>query len=1243
MSPTLLLPCLLLLFGLGQPEIPGPQEPPAGTRQPPAGMLRFPDVSATRIVFTYANDLWLVPRDGGTAIPLASPPGLELFPRFSPDGGTIAFTGNYEGNRDLYTIPVEGGIPTRVTHHPETEALSDWTPDGRLLFEWGGLSPWRISRLYVVGAAGGLPEALPVPYGYDGAISPDGEWLAYTPTSRDGRTWKRYMGGLASDIWLFHLRTHEARRVTDWAGTDTLPMWHGRDLYYLSDAGPAHRRNIWVHHLDGGGSEQVTFFTDYDVDWPAIGPGPDGQGEIVFQLGPDLRLLDLGTRESRVVEVRVPGDAAKVRPRTVDAAEFIQEWQISPTGKRAVVEARGDIWTLPAKHGPPRNLTRSDGAADRDPAWSPDGRWIAWFSDRSGEYQLTLAQSDGKGETRTLTSGLRTFPMRPTWSPDSRWIAFTDKGGVLRLFDLEKEELREVDRDPFGQPFGVSWSPDSHWLAYARTLEDQPSSAVFLHDLETGESHQVTRGMFGERSPTFDRKGRWLFWVSSRAIQPVYSDLDTTFVYRGSEVLVAAPLRSDVAWPWLPKSDEEEWNGEAKDAGGEQEAENGAEENGAEEEAEDAAAPAPPLADDPVSGTWEGTIHGPDPMPPEGLPFTMHLRLAGTTVTGNIRTPLQSGELQDGVWDPAARELRALVSVPDMPAIALTVRLENDSLEGAIEVQDVTYTMEGRRTATGSQEPEEEAAADAGKKNGKVVRVEIELEGLEARSFQLPVPRGNFGRLAVNHKNQLLYARLGTGGESRGTGIRLFDLEDEKKEEKTVQAGAVNFRISADGKKLLVIRGGRASIRPATAGGSGKDVRTGGMEVRVDPRREWRQMFVDAWRMERDWFYDPNMHGVDWEAMRERYLPMVEHCASREDLDYVLGHLVAELNVGHAYVMGGGDGDRAARRSVGLLGCDFALEEGAYRITRIYGGADWDVDARGPLAVPGVDVREGDWLLAVDGMPLDPALDPWAPFQSKAGRTVVLTVSSRPVLDDEAREVLVEPVGSEARLRFRAWVEDNRRRVEEATDGRVGYVYVPSTGIDGQTELFRQFYGQIGKEALIVDERWNAGGQIPTRFIELLNRPATNFWATRDGRDWRWPPDSHQGPKCMLINGPSGSGGDAFPYYFRQAGLGKLIGTRTWGGLVGISGNPVLIDGGRITVPTFAVYETDGTWGVEGHGVEPDIEVVDDPSLMVDGSDPQLEVAIQHMLHELETHNWQPPARPAYPDRSGMGIRPEDR
>jgi tricorn protease len=612
------------------------------------------------------------------------------------------------------------------------------------------------------------------------------------------------------------------------------------------------------------------------------------------------------------------------------------------------------------------------------------------------------------------------------------------------------------------------------------------------------------------------------------------------------------------------------------------------------------------------------------------------------TVTGTVESPMGSASV-NGTYNPNTKELALVVTLPDGTVLNLNAKITGNTLEGTVTVPtgerlQLKAEKVGGAPAALAQPAKPEGAPPA-KPDGKV---HVDFAGFEARAIQLPVKPGRFGRLAVNDRGQLIFVRMPVAGSEEPPAIKLFDLNDEKREEKLVAGGASAFDISADGKKLLVVRGNTATIQDAAPGASGDAVVTSGMNAMIDPRAEWKQIFIDAWRIQRDFFYDPNMHGVDWKAMRDHYVSMLEDCVSREDVSFVIGEMIAELNVGHAYYMGG-DTEQAPSVSVGLLGCDFELHRGAYRISKIYQGAPWDSDARGPLSEPGVKVKEGDYLLAVNGVPIDTSKDPWAAFQGMADRVVTITVNDQPVIDSNAREVAVRLLGSDSNLRYRAWVESKRAYVEQKTNGRVGYIYVPNTGTDGQNELVRQFFGQIGKDALIIDERWNGGGQIPTRFIELLNRPLTNYWARRDGNDWPWPPDAHFGPKCMLINGLAGSGGDAFPYYFRQAKLGKLIGTRTWGGLIGISGNPRLIDGGYTSVPTFAFYEKDGTWGIEGHGVDPDIEVIDDPALMVDGGDPQLDAAIQLMLDELKRNPYVPPKRPSYPDRRGMGIRPEDK
>ncbi len=1135
-----------------------------GEIRPHASMLRFPDIGSSNITFVYANDIWTVPLGGGTAAPLASPPGLEIFPKFSADERSIAFVGNYDGNRDLYTIPTEGGVPTRVTHHPAGETLCDWTPDGKLLFYTNGFAGLpRQVQLFSVPASGGIPRKLPPPYGAAGAISPDGRWLAYTPHTADFRTWKRYRGGMATDIWLLNLQEPASRKITEWEGTDTLPMWHGSKLYYLSDDGPEHRLNIWSYDPNGGIREQITHVKDFDVKWPSIGPGPDARGRIVFQKGPDLTVLSLADNSLKNVDVLIPGDRPTIRPRDYDGSKFIQAFDISSTGQRAVMQIRGDIWTVPAKKGTPRNLTRTSGVADRDPSWSPDGQWIAYFSDDTGEYELYITQSDGRGETRKLTSNGNTFRTQPTWSPDSKRIAFNDKTGAIYLQTIESGETKLIDTDDWANSNRLNWASDSNWLTYLKSNDNQLTGSIWLYRVDTGEKTQVTSAMFNSTWPTFDRKGDYLIFASNRNFNnPAYEDIGNTFVYADTDMLFVVPLRAEVGSPWAAKSDEEKWGEEKKK---EEEEKKKKEKDGEKKDAGD-------------------------------------------------EKKSDGGNKQDS--DKQSEEAASKKS--------------EESAEG---------------------EAKDETAKDE-KKKDEAKPVLIELDGFERRAVALPVDRGSFTNLAVNHEGKLLYVRAARKGSDGKPSLRLFDLTDEEKKEKTVVDEVGQFVISADGKKLLVRKeqtppAGRdvtlAIIDAAPDQKLDKPLALAEITGRVDPREEWRQLFEEAWRIQRDYFYDPNMHGLDWKAVRESYRRMLDDCASRDDVDYVIGEMISELNVGHAYVRGGGDVEKPTEVSIGLLGADFELSDGAYRITRIHEGAPWDYDARGPLSQPGVKVDVGDYLLAVNAVPLDVTRDPWAAFQGLAGKTVTLTISVKPMIDIDARKIIVETLKSESDVRYRAWIEGNRAYVERKSGRKIGYVYVPNTGTNGQNDLFRQFYGQTDRAALIIDERWNGGGQVPTRFVELLDRPITNYWAIRAPKDGSWPPDAHPGPKCMLINGLAGSGGDCFPYYFKRAGLGKLIGMRTWGGLVGISGNPQLIDGGGVTAPTFAFFETDGTWGVEGHGVDPDIEVIDDPAKMGDGGDPQLDAAIEHLMGELMRNPYVPAKRPAYPDRRGMGIREADK
>ncbi|MGB7293654.1 MAG: PDZ domain-containing protein [Thermodesulfobacteriota bacterium] len=1057
--------------------------------QPDALMLRFPDVGADNIVFVYAGDLWTVPLEGGIARKLTSAKGHELFPKFSPDGKSIAFSGNYDGNIDAYVIPTGGGIPKRLTHHPEDDVVVDWYPDGKnILFRSKMMSPLsRFNRLFRQSIEGGLPEPLPLAYGELASFRPDGNHMAFQFISEGSQTWKRYRGGMASDIWVYNFQNNTSAKITEFQGTDGMPMWHDDTIYFLSDRGSMKKLNIWAYDIKTKDSRQVTNFDVYDVKWPSLGPD-----SIVFENGGELFVLNLKDETTNRVNVEIPSDLPDIRPALKDVGKSITTFDLSPNGKRAVFEARGEILTVPEKQGSIRNLTNSSGIAERYPAWSPDGKFIAYFSDRSGEYELYIRPSDGSGQEKQIANIGKGFPKSPVWSPDSKLVAFSDNIGNLYILSLDDNEPKLIDKDEWELINSYSWSPDSRWLAYSKKMPNGQGSIV-IYDVKQNKTHQVTGDYYDDMSPVFDPSGKYLFFYSNRSFKPVYSDIDDTWVYPNSTEIYASTLRKDIGSPLAPQSDEEETS--------------------------------------------------------------------------------------------------------------------------------------------------EDEKSDAVEK--KTDNNEIDFDGFERRIVKLPVDGGNFGRLAAV-EGKVVYVRYPAAGSSKPDSpegkIQYYDINEGK--EKTIIPNVDTFVSSANGKKLLYKSNSTYGIIDLAEGKKVGDdtIPTDQMKVWIDPLDEWKQIFNESWRIERDFFYDPNMHSVDWQTIKTRYEALLPYVVDREDLNYVIGEMISELNSSHTYV-GGGDIDQPEQISVGLLGCDFELDKknNAYRIKKIYNGAAWDAGVRSPFAEPGINVSEGEYLLAVNGKPLDTSMDPWYAFQGLANQIVTISVNSSPTLKG-SREIPINPLSREddQQLRYLTWVENNRKTVEEKTKGRVGYVYVPDTGRNGQNELVRQFTPQRFKDGLIIDERFNSGGQIPDRFIELLNRPILNFWARRDQRDLQTPTISHSGPKVMIINGWSGSGGDAFPYYFRKAGLGKLVGTRTLGGLIGIGGSPDLIDGGFVTAPSYAFWNSDGKWEIEGFGVKPDYEVENSPQEVAADNDRQLNKAIDVVLDILKKNHLQTPKRPTYPDRSGM-------
>ncbi len=1069
--------------------------------QTDAGLYRFPDVSKSQIVFTYANDLWVMPKEGGEAIKLSSPLGVESFPKFSPDGKSIAFTGNYDGNKDVYVIPVNGGIPSRLTSHGAPDRVVGWQPNGkRILFASGRESGRnRFNQMYTIAPTGGAAEKLPLAYAEFATYSPDGTELALTFRSQAFRNWKRYRGGWKADIHLFNLTNNTSENITalNTEAGNEFPMWHDDDIYFLTDRGAEVRMNLWKYNIKTMAVEQLTNFKDDDIHFPSAGPD-----DIVFEAGGNLYLYNFSSKKMNEVKVTLVSDKALLKPKTEKVEKYVQHNDISPDGNRVLMEARGDIFSLPAENGFIKDLTRTSGTAERYPAWSPDGKDIAYWSDQSGEYELWITPSD-VDRPRKLTNYGPGFRYNLFWSPDSKKLAFIDKAMKIQIYDIESGVTTIVDHAIHFlhgalEDFSCSWSPDGRWLTYSHDLENN-HNAVYVYDYKNKKLQQVTSGFYSCSDPVFDSEGKYIYLLTNQSFSPNYSDIDNSFIYVNSTQPAVLTLQKSTRSFLYPKND----------------------------------------------------------------------------------------------------TVKMIASGP----VTKVIEVKHKFKSSVDTVQKIRV---------------------------KVNAVDIDFDNIESRLEMLPLAAGHYGQIS-SIKNKILYIKYPAEENDKDKpSLKIFDTE--KKEEKTVLDNVVDYKMSADRLKLLVKQGEAfAIVKPEEAQKFEKPIRIAEMQMLINPMEEWKQILTDAWRLERDYFYDPNMHGVNWLQVKERYTKMLTGASSREELNFIIGEMIGELNSSHTY-QGGGDLEKENMQSVGYLGVDYEPEGNFYKIKKIIRGAPWDAEARSALEMPGVNIKEGNYLLAVNGEPLTTAQEPFAFFQGLGDKTIELTYNSSPSFNG-AKTVTVKAMKDESRLRYLDWVETNRRRVDEETAGEVGYIYVPSTGIDGQNELMRQFNAQWNKKALIIDERFNSGGQIPDRFIEVLNRTPLAYWAIRDGSSNPWPPFANFGPKVMLINGWSGSGGDAFPDYFRKKGLGPLIGNRTWGGLIGISGVPDLIDGGTVTAPSFRMFNADGSWFKEGHGVDPDIVVDEDLALMAKGIDPQLERGITEIKSLLKSKGFKVPVTPGYEDR----------
>ena len=1049
-------------------------------------LYRQPTMNRTDIVFVYAGDLWKVPRAGGSAIRLTSNVGTESSPIFSPDGNWIAFSGEYDGNIDVYVMPAEGGEPRRVTYHPGADQAIGWTPDGsQVVFLSARGTGFPVPKMYTMPVAGGgLPTELPFPMaGGPASFSPDGSKIAYMPLAPAFLQWKKYRGGRTTKIWIGNMSDSAVEEIPRQNSNDIIPMWIGNKIYFLSDR---NGRNFTLYSYDTGTKKVAEAVTNTGLDLKSASAGPDG---IVYEQFGTINIFDPSSGRSSRINITLNGDLSQVRPRYVRAAPSIANVALSPAGARAVFEARGEIISVPAEKGNARNLTNTPGVAERDPAWSPDGRWVAYFSDESGEYALHLRDQNGMGEVKKIALGSpSSYFYAPKFSPDSKKVVFTDKRLNVWYLDIDKGAMIKVDTNPYENPFSVldpNWSPDSKWLVYTKQLNNR-LCAVFLYSLESGKSTQVTDGLSDARYASFDRNGKYVYFTASTDNGPTTGWLDMSgYPFQTTRSVYAVVLKKSDPSPLSPESDEEK------------------------------------------------------------------------------------------IADPNA---------PKTPPGA-------------------------------KPEP---------------VVVAIDLDRIGQRVVSLPLPARNYVGLTPGKSNAFFLAEAippsGVTPTPPQNGVTIYRYNGDTRKAEKVLDNVTAFDVSANGEKMLFGQPpGRFTIastsQPLKPGEGVLNVAD--MEVYVDPRAEWKQMYHEAWRIQRDFFYDPGYHGLNLASAEAKYAPYLNAVASRADLNYLFQEMLGNMSVGH-HNSGGGDAPQPQRYTGGLLGADFAIENGRYRFARVYDGENWNPGLVAPLTQPGVNVQAGEYLLAVNGRDLKATDNIYSYFQETAGRQIVIKVGPNPD-GSGAREVTVVPVANEGGLRNLAWIEDNRRKVYQLSGGKLGYVYLPNTGGAGYTNFNRYYFAQIDRDGVVVDERFNGGGSAADYMIGYMTKPLMNFWSTREGNNFTTPVGAIYGPKTMIINEYAGSGGDLLPWLFRENKVGTLVGRRTWGGLVGIYNYPTLIDGGAVTAPRVAFRNLNGELDVENKGVPPDVDVDLDPRMWRQGHDVQLEKAVEVTLAAAQKN----PKRPA--------------
>lgn len=1050
-----------------------------------ARLLRFPTTNGHEIIFSYAGDLYKVSANGGEAVRLTSHVGYEMFPRFSPDGKTVAFTGQYDGNTEVYTISSDGGEPLRVTYTPtnQRDDLGDrmgpnnivmgWTPDGKSIVYRNRISGSFTGKLYTVNRDGGLSTVVPLPEGGFCSFSPDGKRLSYNRVMREFRTWKYYKGGMADDIWIYDPDKKSVENISASDAQDIIPMWIGEDIFYLSDRDRV--MNLFVYNTRSKQTSKITQFTEYDVKFPSA-----NGNTIVFENGGYIYKMDASGRVPEKVDIRLASDNVYARGEIKDGAAYITATGLSPDGVRMAVTARGEVFNVPVEKGVTKNITRTPGAHERGGSWSPDGKHIAYISDATGETEVYV-QNVESGETIQLTSGNDTYIYRIQWTPDSKSIVYTDRKNRINLLDVASKKLTVLLQDPAGEPRSLSCSPDSKWLAYARIAPNQ-FSVIYLFNISAKKEYAVTDQWYDSFSPVFSRDGKYLIFSSARDFNPVYGATEWNHVYTNMNGLYLALLSEDTPSPFL-----EEDAGEKK------------------------------------------------------------------------KTPEAKKE-------------------------------ENKKAD-----------------AKKKTEPKEPATS---------VSVKFDAEGIAGRIVRIPLAAGRY-RNFYGDGDKVYYVS--------GSSTRMYDLKKKKDTEvadavMTVGPGAKKALFSK-GRSYYVtdIPGGKASLENA--------VDLGNIKITTDYPKEWAQIFDEAWRAFRDGFYVENMHGVDWKAMKRKYEVLLPYVKNRLDLNYVIGEMIGELNCGHAYVSTG-EMKLAPRIKTGLLGAEISrdVKSGFFRIERILPGESWSRKLRSPLTEPGIKVKEGEYIVAIDGIPTNTVKDMYALLVGKANIPTELLVSAKPQ-QNGARKVVISPLEEEHSLYHYEWIQNNIRKVEKATNGKVGYIYIPDMGVEGLNEFSRYFYPQLDKEGLIIDDRANGGGNVSPMILERLAREPYRLTMRRGSNMRGTVPDAVQvGPKVCLINKYSASDGDLFPWGFRALGLGKLIGTRTWGGIVGISSSLPFVDGTDIRVPFFTSYDPKtGDWIIENHGVDPDIQVDNDPVKEWGGEDQQLNRAIEEVMKELQHRRALPP------------------